>query len=269
LRNGTQDATCQPTVWHTSTRFSYGARIEFVCERTENLVACCIACCARIALESYSNRNWNTGFTVTRSRWSMISVCCRRAGHKPIIMSAAVAASWVVNLPVYMQSLCLAILWYTKVTSRHLFPCRPPRVSGPQRSAYACLDYVLYFSSNQLGRTICLPRNQRCLRNSYFFSLNTTGSFPENSCLAMSGRSRRGSLHKPTSLSAFILASDVEAFTSCISYCEFSSAASCRISYPIVVKWGFIRVLKRVCEYFGIELYNNKINSKLSNRKWL
>jgi len=44
------------------------------------------------------------------------------------------------------------------------------------------------------------------------------------------------SLYKPTSLSAFILVSDVEAFTSCNSYCEFR--------------------LLRVAEYRILSLYN-------------
>jgi len=34
-------------------------------------------------------------------------------------------------------------------------------------------------------------------------------------------------------LTAVTLSLDVDTFISCISYCEFSSAASCRISYPI------------------------------------
>ena len=43
----------------TPTTDSRSARIDLVCERTKNLVACCSVSCsyrARIALESYSNR---------------------------------------------------------------------------------------------------------------------------------------------------------------------------------------------------------------------
>jgi len=72
-------------LYDTPTRFSYGARIELAIShasalnwKPRRLVACCSMLCsnrARIALESYSNRNWNTPLSKFCTTFNLMAFC--------------------------------------------------------------------------------------------------------------------------------------------------------------------------------------------------